>query len=133
MTVYVDATALVALHTNTAAADVVERALRSDQRWATSAATLPEALALVDRVVDGAVRDDLEDLVRLTWDRLAFVPVDGDCLQLATVLMRTHPLSLANAVHLAAARRLAPPVTLVTLDPAQIPVAIGLGFDVVSP
>ncbi len=47
--------------------------------------------------------------------------------------MREQPLRLADALHLAAADRLPRPVRFVTLDPAQIPVALSLGFDVASP
>jgi glyoxylase-like metal-dependent hydrolase (beta-lactamase superfamily II) len=37
-----------------------------------------------------------------------------------------------HAIHLAAADRLPRPVGFITFDPQQIPVALGLGFDVVS-
>jgi hypothetical protein len=35
-------------------------------------------------------------------------------------------------LHLSAAQRLPQPVSFVTFDPAQIPVALSLGFEVVS-
>ncbi len=41
-------------------------------------------------------------------------------------------MRLTDAVHLAAAERLPRPIRFVTFDPAQIGVALGLGFDVVS-
>ena len=75
---------------------------------------------------------DLEDAIRLQWDRYAVVPVDQRCLDRAAQLMRDQPLRLADALHLAAADRLPRPVTFVTFDPTQIPVALGLGFEVVS-
>jgi predicted nucleic acid-binding protein len=78
------------------------------------------------------LRTDLEDLVRLTWDRLAVVPVDQRCLDRAAALMREQPLRLSDALHLAAADRLPRPVRFVTFDAAQIPVALALGYDVVS-
>ena len=78
------------------------------------------------------LRRDLEDLVRLTWDRVAIVPVDQRCLDRGAVLMREQPLRLSDALHLAAADRLPRPVRFVTFDPAQIPVALSLGFEVVS-
>jgi uncharacterized protein len=78
-------------------------------------------------------RADLEDELRLHWDRLHLVPIDQRCLDRATELMREQPLRLADALHLAAADRLPRPLRYVTLDPAQIPVALSLGFDVVSP
>jgi hypothetical protein len=133
MTLYLDASAVVALHLETPARGIVSAALASETDWCTSGLTLMEALALVDRVVEERLlRSDLEDLVRLTWDRLAIVPVDQRCIDRATALMREQPLRLSDALHLAAADRLPRPVRFVTFDPGQIPVALSLGFDVVS-
>ena len=42
------------------------------------------------------------------------------------------PVRLTDAVHLAAADAAPAPVSFVTFDPAQIGVALGMGFDVVS-
>jgi uncharacterized protein len=133
MTVYLDASALVAAHLDQPARAVVIEAMRSDPDWCSSGLTLMESLALIDRVLDEPIlRDDLEDLVRLTWDRIAVVPVDQRCLDRAAALMRAQPLRLSDALHLAAADRLPRPVRFVTFDPGQIPVAMSLGFDVVS-
>jgi uncharacterized protein len=133
MTLYVDASALVALHLDSPARATVIEAMGSDRDWCTSALTLVEALALIDRVTDELVlRGDLEDSVRLTWDRLAVVPVDQLCLDRAARLMRDQPLRLSDALHLAAADRLPRPIRFVTFDAAQIPVALSLEFEVVS-
>lgn len=133
MTLYLDASALVAAHLDQPARQVVLDAMAGDDEWCTSGLTLMESLALIDRVADEPIiRGDLEDLVRLTWDRLAVVPVDQRCLDRAATLMRTQPLRLSDALHLAAADRLPRPVSFVTFDPAQIPVALALGFDVLS-
>jgi uncharacterized protein len=133
MTLYLDASALVAAHLDQPARAVVCGAMAIDAEWCTSGLTLMESLALIDRVADEPIiRGDLEDLVRLTWDRLAVVPVDQRCLDRAAALMRAQPLRLSDALHLAAADRLPRPVSFVTFDPAQIPVALALGFDVVS-
>lgn len=133
MTLYLDASALVAAHLDQPARVVVIDAMAADSQWCSSGLTLMESLALIDRVADEpVVRSDLEDLVRLTWDRLAVVPVDQRCLDRAASLMRSQPLRLSDALHLAAADRLPRPVRFVTFDPTQIPVALALGFDVVS-
>lgn len=133
MTLYLDTSALVASHVEGAGRDVVLAALDTDPDWCTSAVTLAESLALIDRLTDEPVlRSDLEDAVRLLWDRLHVVPVDGDCLEGAGALMREQPVHLADAIHLAAATRLPRPVRFVTFDPAQIGVALALGFDVLS-
>ena len=134
MSVFFDATAVVALHIDTATRSVTEQALgAADAAVCVSALSLTEALAVVDRLTDEPVlRLDLEDALRLQWDRYAVVPVDQRCLDRAAILLRQQPVRLADAVQLAAAERLPPPVRFVTFDPVQIPVARGLGFDVVS-
>lgn len=133
MTLYLDASALVAAQVATPARAVVLGAMDADPRWCTSALSLTEALAMVDRLLDEPVwRQDLEDQLRLLWDRLWVIPLDQRCLDRAADLARQQPVRLADALHLAAADRLPRPVQFVTLDPAQIPVALSLGFDVVS-
>jgi len=133
VTVFVDASALVARHLEHPARRVVLDAMHADEEWCVSAIALTESLALIDRLTEAAVlRAELEDLVRLDWDRCYVVPVDQRCLDRATTLARQQPLRLSDAIHLAAADRLPRPVGFVTFDPQQIPVALGLGFDVVS-
>jgi uncharacterized protein with PIN domain len=90
MTLYLDASALVAAHLDTPARQVVLDAMAADPDWCSSGLTLMESLALIDRVLDQPVlRSDLEDLVRLTWDRVAIVPVDQRCLDRAATLPPT--------------------------------------------
>ena len=60
------------------------------------------------------------------------VPIDQRCLDRAAELARAQPLRLTSAIHLAAAERMPAPLRFVTFDPAQIGVALGLGYDVVS-
>ena len=133
MTLYADASALVARHLDIPARAVSLEAFAGHEVWCTSAMALTESLALIDRITDDPIlRDELEDLVRLDWDRLHLVPVDQRCLDRASVLAREQPLRLSDAIHLAAADRLPRPLTFLTFDPAQIPVALSLGFDVVS-
>jgi uncharacterized protein len=122
---------VLALHVETPARVVAAQALEAGT--CVSALALTEALAVVDRLTDDPLlRVDLEDDVRLQWDRYAVVPVDQRCLDRAASLLRAQPLRLADAIHLAAAERLPRPLTYVTFDPAQIPVALALGFDVRS-
>ncbi len=137
MTTYLDTSALLAIAVDGPQRTVVLAALTDppggDDTWATSAMTLTEALPAIDRLSDEPiVRLDLEDAIRLTWDHLHVVPVDQRCLDRAAALARTQPVRLTDAIHLAAAERLPGPVRFVTFDPAQIGVAIGLGYDVVS-
>ena len=133
MTLYLDASALVALHIDSPLKRTVADALQLDRDWCSGALALVEALALIDRVTDIAIlRQDLEDYVRRTWDQLAIVPMDQPCFDRAARLMRDQPLRLSDALHLAAADRLPRPIRFVTFDPAQILVALSLEFDVIS-
>jgi len=52
MTVYLDASALVAAHLDQPIRTVVLDAMRDDPDWCSSGLTLMESLALIDRVVD---------------------------------------------------------------------------------
>jgi predicted nucleic acid-binding protein len=133
MTTVLDTSALLALSIDGGQRAVAIDAMRADEVVAASALALTEALPAIDRMTDEAVlRDDLEDAVRLTWDHLHVVPVDQRCLDRAAALSRAQPVRLTDAIHLAAAERMPPPVRFVTFDPVQIGVALGLGFEVVS-
>ena len=133
MTIVLDTSALVALHVAGSARAVVRDAMEQDSTWCASALAMTEALAVIDRLSDDEItRHDLEDELRRTWDYVALVPVDQRCLDDASLLMRNQPLHVSDAIHLAAATRLPGPIRFVTFDPAQIPVALSLGFEVVS-
>jgi predicted nucleic acid-binding protein len=133
MTLAVDTSALVARHLAVPARAVAVEAMRDDPDWCASALALTEALVLIDRLTDDpGLRTDLEDAVRLDWDRLAVVPLDAACLDRAAELARARPLRLSDSLHLAAADRLPRPLRFLTFDPGQIPVALALGFEVVS-
>lgn len=133
MTVYLDTSALVSVAVDGLARSVVIDALDTDSDWCSSALSLGEAMAVITRLTDEEVlQNDLEDSVRLLWDRVAVVPVDQSCLDRAARIVHEQPVKIADAIHLAAADRLPRPVTYVTFDPAQIPVALSMGFDVTS-
>lgn len=133
MTVYLDSSALVAVAIDGVARPVVINVLETDPDWCSSALSLSEALTLVTRLTDEEVlQNDIEDSLRLLWDRLAVVPIDQSCLDRAARLSREQPVKMADAIHLAAASRLPRPLTFVTFDPGQIPVALSLGFEVAS-
>lgn len=133
MTVLLDATALVALHVEGAGRGVVTDALERDTDWAACAIALTEAVAATSRLTDEPVLARLvEDGIRHTWDFLHVVPLDQALLDDAAALCAEQPVGVSAALHLAAARRLPAPVRFVTFDAAQIPVALALGFEVVS-
>jgi predicted nucleic acid-binding protein len=133
MTLALDTSALLALVTEGAQRAIVLEAFATDRVWCASAMALTEALPAIDRLTDEPIlRSDLEDAVRLAWDHLHIVPVDQRCLDRAATLSRLQPVRLTDAIHLASAERLPAPVRFITFDPAQIGVALGLGFDLVS-
>ena len=133
MTLALDTSALLAMAVDGLQRKVVLDALANDPVWCASAMALTEALPAIDRLTDETIqRLDLEDAVRFIWDHLHVVPLDQRCLDRAAGLSRSQPLRLTDAIHLAAAERLPPPVRYVTFDPAQIGVALGLGLDVIS-
>ena len=133
MTVILDATALVALHVDGPGRAVVTDALESDTDWAACAIALAEAVAAASRLTDEPVLARLiEDGVRHSWDFLHVVPLDQALLDDAAALCAEQPIAVSTALHLAAARRVPAPVRFVTFDAAQIPVALALGFEVLS-
>ena len=128
-----DSSALVARYLGGPARAVVLDAMAADDDWCASALALSEVLALGERAATlEAERDALRRAVRDDWERINVVPVDQLCLDRAAEIGRTQPVRTVDAVHLAAADRLPRPVTFCTFDPRQIPVALALGFDVVS-
>ena len=133
MTLFLDTTGLLARFLEGPARAVVLPAMASDGDWCASALALSEALMLVDRLGDDPGRtDDLRRAIRDDWERIHVVPVDQRCLDRAAELGRTQPVRTVDAIHLAAADRLPRPLTYVTFDPGQIPVAMSLGYEVVS-
>lgn len=133
MTLALDTTALLARFLEGPSRSVVLEGMDADHDWCASALALSEALMVADRLGDDPRRaDELRRALRDDWERICVVPVDGMCLERAAELGRTQPLRTIDSLHLAAADRLPRPVTFATFDPAQIPVALSLGFDVLG-
>lgn len=133
MVIALDTSALLAVAVDGPQRQVVLDALDANPTWCASALALTEALPAIDRLTDEpALRNALEDAIRLVWDRIHVVPIDQRCLDRAARLSRDQPVRLSDAIHLAAAERLPAPIQFASFDPVQIPVALGLGFDVIS-
>lgn len=134
MTLMLDATALLARYLDVEARTELLAAMAEDPDWCASAVALTEALMVIDRLGDNPDRTaELRAALRDDWERVWVIPTDARCLDRAAELGRTQPLRTVDALVLAAADRLPRPVRFVTLDAAQIPVALSLGFDVLSP
>jgi predicted nucleic acid-binding protein len=133
VTVALDSSGLLARYLGGPAGEVARATMAADPVWCASSLALTEALMVVDQLdADPAERDDLRRALRDDWERIHVVPVDGRCLERAAELGRTQPLRTVDALHLAAADRLPRPLTYLTFDPDQIPVALALGFDIAS-
>jgi uncharacterized protein len=133
VTLFLDTTGLLARFLEGPGRSTVLAAMATDHDWCASALALSEALMLVDRLGDDPQRTDaLRRAMRDDWERVHVVPVDQRCLDRAAELGRTQPVRTVDAIHLAAADRLPRPVTFATFDAGQIPVALSLGFEVLS-
>lgn len=133
MTLFLDSTALLSRFLDGPSRDAALAAMDADHDWCASALALSEALMVLDRLGDDPARaDELRRALRDDWERIHVVPVDQRCLDRAAELGRTQPVRTVDAIHLAAADRLPRPLTYLTFDPGQIPVAIALGYDVTS-
>lgn len=133
MTLALDTSALLGRFLSGPHRAVVLDAMGADPCWCASALALTEALGCSDRITDIAHEGDwLRRALRDDWERVHVVPLDQRCLDRAAELTREQPLRTVDALHLAAADRLPRPVTFLTFDPRQIPVAIALGFQVAS-
>lgn len=133
MTVVLDSTALLALHVEGLGRRTVTDAMNTDTIWSACAIALGESVAAASRLAgDPVLARIIEDGIRHTWDFLHVVPLDQMLLDDAATLCQTQPVGFASSLHLVAARRLPAPVRYVTFDPAQIPVALALGLEVLS-
>lgn len=133
MTLALDTTALLSRFLDGPTRRTVLDAMDTDHEWCASALALSEALMLVDRLGDDPRRtDELRRAMRDDWERIHVVPVDQLCLDRAAEIGRSQPVRTVDAIHLAAADRLPRPTTFMTFDPSQIPVALALGFEVLS-
>jgi predicted nucleic acid-binding protein len=133
MTIFLDSSALVARHMECRERATALQAMGADPEWCASSLARAEALMLVERVTDDNYwRRELRRAIYDDWQRIAVVPLDEKCLDTAVAIATEHPVRTVEALHLAAASRLPRPLTYLTFDTNQIPVAEALGFDVVS-
>lgn len=133
MTLALDTSALLGRYLSGPHRSVVLEAMAADPVWCASALAQAEALGMVDRVCDIPTDGDhVRRALRDDWERIHVIPVDQRCLDRAAELTREQPLRTVDALHLAAADRLPRPTTFLTFDPRQIPVALAMGFEVVS-
>lgn len=133
MTVFLDSTALLARYLEGNASDLTRLEMQRDPDWCVSSIALSECFMLLDRLGDDPDRvDELRRHMRDDWERMYVIPVDQLCLDTAAELGRNQPIKFVDAIHIAAASRLPKPLTYISFDPNQIPVAMSLDFNVKS-
>jgi len=134
VTLAVDTSALVRRYVRGTGHGFVTEAMADDPTWCASALARAEALqALHQLAVTPGQHDHLWRSLRGDWEHFHVVPVDERCLARAVEIGTAFRVRSVDAVHLAAADRLPPPVRYLTFDRRQISAAAGLGFEVLAP
>lgn len=134
MTLAVDASALIARYVPGPDRALVNATLSADPVWCASDLARTEVMLALHRIAGNEVlSDELRAAARADFDAFVLVPVDERCIAHAAELGAAYGLRTVDAIHLAAADRLPPPVRYLTLDRHQIPAAAALGFEPVAP
>ena len=134
MTLVLDTSALVRRYVRDPGRQLVLDAMADDRDWCTSALTRTEAMVALHRLAaTPSVAASLWSAFRDDWDAFVVVPVDDRCLARAVELGATYGVRTVDAIHLAAADRLPRPARFLTFDRQQIPAAVALDLEVVSP
>ena len=134
MTLAVDASALVKRYLHEPGRDLVLEAMGADDVWCASELCRTETMLVLHRVASGPRQANaLARSFRDDWDAFNIVPVDDRCLARAVDIGTNYGLRTVDAIHLAAADRLPRPTHFLTFDRHQIPGALALGLQVISP
>lgn len=126
---FVDTSALVKRYLDEPGTDLVIRRMNEDPMWAASVLARTEAEITLCRLAlapDGHA--DVWQRLREDWDRCHVVPVDAACLERAAEIGCAHGARTLDAVHLAAAGRLPPPLVVLTFDRRQADAARAMGL-----
>jgi uncharacterized protein with PIN domain len=126
----VDTSALVKRYVDEPDSAVVDEVMAADGVWCASELVRCEATILLARLATGP--SQVEQLTRrfyADWDAFHVVPVDERCLSRAAEIGADFGLRVVDAIHLAAATRLPPPVRYLTLDPRQVLAAVALDLE----
>jgi predicted nucleic acid-binding protein len=133
MSLYVDSSALLKRYVDERESADCDRILRSDPSWLTARHTWVEVVRNLSRLLSGADRARAEAAFRGDWRRVHVVELDRETCERAADLARTHGARTLDALHLAAAQRVAGrDLAFVTYDVRQAQVARSLGFPVLG-
>lgn len=129
-----DPSALVQRYTGGPHSAVVNTAMAQTPDWAIADLARAELLMALHRVSpDPQTAAELTAAARADIDAMYVVPIDERVLGRAVELGTLYGLRTVDAVHLAALDRLPRPLGLATLDARQIPAAVALEIEVVTP
>ena len=129
-----DPSALVQRYTGGPHSGVVNTAMADAETWIVSDLARAELLMALHRVSPSPrVAAELTAAARADIDHMVVVPVDEHALGRAVEIGTLFGLRTVDAVHLAALDRLPRPLGLATLDARQIPAAVSLDMEVVTP
>lgn len=134
MILALDTSALLQRYTGGPASATVNSAMAAVSHWAVSDLTRTELMMALHRVSpDPSTAAELTEAARADLDAMLVVPLDSRCLSRAIELGSLYGLRTVDAMHLAALDRLPRPLQLATLDARQIPAAVALGMELISP
>ena len=129
-----DPSALVQRYTGGPHSAVVNTAMAQTPDWAMADLARAELLMALHRgSPDPQPAAQLTAAARADIDAMYVVPIDERVLGRAVELGTLYGLRTVDAVHLAALDRLPRPLGLATLDARQIPAAVALEIEVVTP
>ena len=134
MILALDPSALIQRYTGGPHSAVVNTAMATADDWAISDLARAELLMALHRVApDPRTAAELTAAARADVDAMVVVPIDDRALGRAGEIGTLYGLRTVDAVHLAALDRLPRPLGLATLDARQIPAAVSLDIEVVTP
>jgi predicted nucleic acid-binding protein len=134
VTLYLDSSALVRRYLRDRHQAVVVDAMAADDAWCASALARSETQVALHRAATSARQQgELWRRLRDEWDAFWVVPLDDRVMARAVEIGATYGVRIVDAIHLAAADRLPRPLRYLTFERRQIPAAVALGFEVVSP
>jgi predicted nucleic acid-binding protein len=131
---FLDTSALVKRYVVEHETKAVLAAMEGDPEWCASALCFSETrVTLCHLGFEEATLARLADALELDWDRFFVVPADDACLTEAAELGCAQRVRTLDAIHLAAARRLAAEVRFLTFDARQRDAARALGLQLAEP
>ena len=128
---FLDTSALLKRYVDEDGTSTVVAAMAGDRVWVASALARAETEIVIGRLpVEGDETAIRQRRFEEDWDHFRVVPVDMECLRLATFIAAERPVPMLAAIHLAAAERLPRPFRFLTFDPHRAAAARAMGFDV---